>query len=107
VLWRFHKAILDDLDQWQVEMAKLADRLIAEKETILKLPVSAERDVVAMRIKQIAELQQLYDANRQVRTWPIDRAKAVRLWGSVVILAGQVAAVMETFPRILGPLGGS
>ncbi len=106
VLWKFHKAIVDYLGQWQIDIAQLADRLIAEKQSVLSLAANADVDLLAARLKRIAELQQLYDSNRHVRTWPLDRAKAVRLWGSVVILAGQVAAVMETFPRILGALGG-
>jgi hypothetical protein len=99
-LFRFHLAIIKHRDEWTQELKGLAERIIAEKARIFRPPEGVGEPPIDAVLKTVTELQLHYEASRKVRMWPVDGGLVARIWGSVVLVSGQLLAFIETVRKL-------
>ena len=94
-LFRFHVAMTSRRYETIEQLAALAEKIIAAKLQILEAPSESRLEGLEARLKTLSDLESYYDAARKVHMWPVDTSVLARIWGSFILLAGQVAGLLE------------
>jgi hypothetical protein len=94
-LYRFHVAMISRRREWIEQLAALADKIIAGKLQILEPQGELKSESLETRLKTLSDLESYYSAAQKVHMWPVDTGVLARIWASFVLLAGQVAGLIE------------
>jgi hypothetical protein len=94
-LFRFHVAMTSRRYETIEQLAALAEKIIAAKLQILEAPSESRLEGLEARLKTLSDLESYYDAARKVHMWPVNTSVLARIWGSFILLAGQVAGLLE------------
>lgn len=99
-LFRFHLVMIGKRHEWIEQLAALAEKIITAKLQILEAPSESRPGGLETRLKTLSDFESYYNAAGKVHMWPVDTGVLARIWGSFVLLAGQVAGLLALIRTI-------